>query len=175
MKRTLVSLAALMLVGLPSAGLALANDARLPAGVLSILNRQVPGWRLAVPDADVIAYCKREWGLGEDNLAVLRGDFDGNGRTDFALHVLCGTGHKERRLLVFRRVGRGYRIHTLVSGEPYGQYYLLLARRGTKWVDHATSRPVRFRYDTIQLNNFEKSGGSFVYRNGSFRRIATSD
>ena len=157
------------------AGSLVARGPALPAGLRAQLNRLAPGWRLSLPDADVVSFSQREWGLGAEALAVLRGDFDGDGRRDYAVHIVCGPGGAERRLVAFVRSGRGYRAHTLDTGEPTGQRYLRLARRGTTWVDYGTDRRITFRHDTIQLNVFEKSGASYVYDGGRFRRVTTAD
>ena len=135
----------------------------------------MPGWRLALPDSDIVAFARREWRLDAEELAVLHGDFDGNGRTDFAVHLTCGPNNLERRLVVVLDTGRGYRIRVLDAGEPTGQRYLRLARRGIRWINVGTGKTIVFAHDTIQMNTFEKAGRSYLYRAGRFQPITTSD
>ena len=160
----------LPLSGLPSEA---SQGPRVPRVIRSNLALRFPGWRPSLPDADVTEFWKRERKLAPLDLAFVAGDFNGDGKRDWAVHVV--TARAERRLIVYLRRGQGYRYRTLDLGIPDGQYYVVLEPRGTTGVDRSDDRAFVYRCDAVGLHYFEKGGYSFVYERGRFRRVITGD
>ncbi len=127
----------------------------LPASLRSYLDRNYRGWRLA-------GECYPKAG---DNTRVLVGDFDGNGRKDYAVK--------------FIRKGRGFFMAFLSHRGGWKPYYLHI------WNDPNEARysdlllfenggdteygPRKLKYDAPADFHCESDvGGVHVYRNGKF-------
>ena len=150
-----------------------ASRPQLPAVIWSDLSRRFPGWQPALPDAHVSDFWARERQLAPLDLAIASGDFNCDGKLDWAVHFV--TARAERRLMVYLRRGKGYRYRTLDRGTPSGQRYIVIEPRGTRAISLSTDRPFLYRCDSIGLHIFEKGGSSFIYESGRFRQVITGD
>lgn len=158
-----------------------AETVQVPRAVRSALDERFPGWRFSQADEEVRRFFgERLPGARPD---LIRGDFDGDGRTDYA--VLVEHGNFDRRGKTFDRVverlaflkrGSGYRLFVLERNSPAdSELYLTLARKGEEGRDFHTGRKFRYPNDSIRVSNFGKSGGTYVYRGGRFRYVYESD
>lgn len=129
----------------------------LPAGIRKYLNTHYRGWKLA-PSED---------GCGpEVNGGFIRGDFDGDGKRDYAVKF---TKRKKGYMLALLRRGSNYRafvLHNTTSDEMISSS-LILWKRGELFEDGKVK--FRLRRDAPAQYQCESDvGGVHYYRNGKF-------
>jgi len=147
------------MVVLVSASATTAQPAAVPSALARALDAAYPGWRLArttgFPN-------ERQW---------LRGDFDGDGRPEYAVQIVRGAQDRrvsdERRQVVLVAWRRGNRSEvfdfTIVREEPVSELtYLALARRGERVpdldADENGTRTYRLARDGIHILYGEVAG-----------------
>lgn len=152
---------------------------KLPKDMKRQIDRQFPHWRFAAPHKIIEAsYQKR---IFPNHLSLLTGDFDGNGRGDYALYIYYGD-YSARKLCVLAvlQKNNGSKIHILreipVDADPVAdESYLLLAPKGSKEFDHETHKNFTLSRDAITFVILQKAAETFIYHDGNFRRIVTGD
>jgi len=152
--------------------------ATLPAAIRSALDAKLPGWAFAEVDDDIRRFL-RERVSPKARPEIIRGDFDGNGRPDYALlithgRILNGSGEAigmKVYVAAFLRKGRGYKLHLLNEGGDY----LALGKKGTYGYDFHAGRRFKYAHDVIESGDFEKSGWAYIYKGGRFRYVYTAD
>ncbi|HEX8720304.1 MAG TPA: hypothetical protein VF736_06665 [Pyrinomonadaceae bacterium] len=154
---------------------------QLPRAVRAALDARFPGWRFAEVSGEVRQFFAERFPGARPDLVA--GDFDGDGRTDYAL--LVEHGNFDRRgqgfdrvveRLAFLRRGPGYRLFALERSSPADpDLYLTLARKGEASREFHTGKRFRYPHDSISVSNFGKAGGTYVYRRGRFRYVYESD
>lgn len=154
------------------------GEHKLPAAVRVKLDRRFPGWRFAEVREEIRRALKESSPGAHPDL--VRGDFDGNGRADYALLIEqenfynnegVSIGRKSHLVVLLRRRD-GYRLHHVAS--PAGEY-LLLWKKGDKAYNYATQKRFILRKDAVEAVIFEKAGTTYVYDMGRFRPIVTGD
>ncbi|MET0753906.1 MAG: hypothetical protein ABWZ66_11055, partial [Pyrinomonadaceae bacterium] len=76
-----------------------------------------------------------------------------------------------RRLTIaFVSRGKGYRYFSFDGGD-----YIVLMKKGAEDYDYNTGKKFRYQTDAIFDGIWEKSGVSYVWKNGKFIEIVTSD
>lgn len=151
---------------------------QLPASAIHMLNRRFPGWKLADVSAEVRQFFKDE--LKGASPVVIYGDFDGNGRRDYAVlihrgYLLNNQGQAyapQHFLVVFLRRNTRYKMY--VIKDPAGDY-LSLAKKGTRDYNYTAQKEIIYENDAIVTGIFEKAGSSYVYKNGRFISFVSSD
>ena len=168
---------ALLICMLSSQSLWAHNHAdKLPSSVRFELNRRFPGWKFAEVSKEVRQFFETEMMGKSPNL--IDGDFDGNGKRDYAVLITHGKARYGKLtwprslLIVFLRKSSGYRMH--VIKEPNGEY-LCLARKGEKDFNYDEQKEITYANDAILTGIFEKGGSSYVFENGRFRTFVSSD
>ena len=150
----------------------------LPASMKSILDRRFPGWSYLPVDDEIRKFLK-EYFSEFVRPDLIAGDFDGNGRTDYAVLIeentrspkRAGIEMRKARLVVFLTKGAGFQIKLL---DPEGAY-LVLMKQGDWDYSYETDQYFTYQNDAIFAGIFEKGGTSYVYQKGRFRSIITSD
>jgi hypothetical protein len=158
-----------------------AQREELPPDVTLILDTKYPGWRFSQVNDDVRQFFKERFPNAYPNL--VKGDFDGNGKTDYAVLIehtnFDKTGKSFTHVvetLAFLRKGDGYRLYVLEESKPADlELYLNLARRGEEGSDFQTEKKYRYANDSISVSYFEKAGGTYIYDRGKFRYVLESD
>ena len=122
-----------VVAGLLAAGGATAQAPGVPSALARALDAAYPGWRLATATGFAN---KQQW---------LRGDFDGDGRADYAIQIVRsaqdrGSGDDQRQIVVVAWPRPGDRSRafefTIVHTDPISDLtYLALARRGERVPD----------------------------------------
>jgi hypothetical protein len=150
---------------------------KLPASARLALNRRLPGWKFAEMSQEVRQFFETE--MKGELPDLISGDFDGNGKLDYATLIWHGKIRGEGNvtwpralLVVFLRKGRGYRMY--VIKEPNGEY-LCLAQKGTKDFNYDEQKEITYAYDAILTGILEKGGSSYVFEKGRFRSFVSSD
>lgn len=152
------------------------GEHKLPASVRVRLDRRFPGWRFAEVREEIRRALK-ESSPGAHPVLV-RGDFDDDGRVDYALLIEQGSFNNDEgvgrrsHLVVLLRRRNGYALHHVAS--PAGEY-LLLWKKGDRAYNYATQKRFILRKDAVEAVIFEKAGTTYVYERGRFRPIITGD
>ncbi len=137
----------------------------LPPSVLKLLNRDHAGWKLARVSHDAAKFFANTY-PGRSPV-VVRGDFDGNGRVDYA--ALVTVAGMTQVVAFLRQPDNGWK-QTLLEG---GWDYLIIKPRGaTVGVEEPG---VTLKTDAIEGNMFEKSAWTFHLEKGLWQKICTSD
>ena len=129
----------------------------LPAGIRKYLNTLYRGWKLA----------PSEYACGPQvNPGFIRGDFDGDGKRDYAVKFTKG---KKGYMLAFLRRGSNYKAFVLHDTDADEMIYsgLMLWKRGELFEDGKIK--FRLRRDAPAEYRCESDvGGIHYYRNGKF-------
>jgi len=132
-----------------------------------MLNRRFSGWKFSDVSPEVREFFK-------DNMkgaspVVISGDFDGNGRRDYATLVQRRTQYY---LVILLRQIADYKMY--VVKDPTGEY-LSLARKGTRDYNYNEQKEITYANDAIVIGILEKGGSSYVFKNGRFQSFVSSD
>lgn len=124
---------------------------KLTVGVQSYLDKNYSGWKLEelTSNSDCFDEFKR---------AIIKGDFDGDGKYDYAARITRG---KEGYIIAFLERGASYEAHILVSGIRIQNLGLSMGKKG--------------KYDDVVLQNDApligacgSEAGYYIYKNGKF-------
>src|SRR5688500_6981505 len=129
------------------------NSNHLPASARALLNRRFPGWKFGDITPEVQQFFNES--LKDASPVLISGDFDGNGRRDYAALIkhgkefnYLGTPFSDRHLLViFLRRTRSYRMY-VVKDATAGNY-ITLAKKGTSDYNYGTDKQVTYANDAI--------------------------
>lgn len=151
-------------------------DLSLPIKVL--LNRNFPGWSFPEVSEDD-CHAVRECGGLEAYGQMIKGDFNDDGLTDYAVLIQRNAEANDKGvakpLIVdivafFRKTG-GYKMYP-VSSEGGGS--LILMRKGESDYDYEGQRDFTYPRDSI-FSGMGMGGTSYIWENGRFRALTTSD
>ncbi len=144
-----------------------AQKPRLPDEIRADLTRHTGNWRFAA----------NRTSDGEHCTTRVAGDFDGNGLTDYAVYIEASKGTRETRwrLIVYLQKDGGFERRTLERTLTEAERCLHLFRKGTKDYNYETGKYFRYQHETVGLIYPAKAGSSYVYWQGRFYRITTSD
>jgi hypothetical protein len=136
----------------------------LPPMVISLLNHNHAGWKLAQVSSDAAKFFAKT--CPGRSPVVVRGDFDGNGRLDYAaLVTVAGESH----VVVFLRQSDHGWQQTLLEGN---WDYLIAKPKGT--AVGVGGFGVTLKNDAIEGNVFEKFAWTFYLGNG-WQKVCSSD
>ena len=151
---------------------------RLPASTRVMLDRRFPGWKFSEVSSEVQQFFKQA--MHGASPVVIRGDFDGNRRRDYAALINYGHVLNHQRqvigpryfLVIFLRRTSGYKMY--VIKDPGGEY-ISLAKKGTLDYNYETQKEITYANDAIETCILEKGGMSYVYKKGRFVSFVSSD
>jgi hypothetical protein len=158
-----------------------AQGDQLPEVISSTLSEKFPGWRLSKVSGGVQQFFGERLPGARPNL--IKGDFDGDGRTDYAVLIEHSNFDKAGvafshvvETLAFLKRGAGYGLFILQGPAPTNlEMYLNLAKKGESGRVFQTGRKFRYPNDSISVSYFEKAGGTYIFRKGKFRYVTESD
>jgi hypothetical protein len=152
----------------------------VPPAIRRTLDQRYPGWRVVVSGNIRAAV---GLGLGETP-GVVTGDFDGNGRADFAILIEYRNVDEPGKAfthfveaLAFLDTGRGFELFRLRDRQPgpNRDLYLTLQKRGAEGFDFVAGRKFTYLHDSVGEWYFGKAGGTYIYADGRFRYVIESD
>jgi hypothetical protein len=157
-----------LFVGLISNGLA-QETTPIPKGVKSVLDQMHPGWKLAEISAENRNLCFKKNSKYEPTL--IWGDFDGNGKQDYAAIITYGN---KWAVIAFLARGTGYQAFELLT--PSQSYkrapdILDVFPKGVQLGTTAHKSP----HESIAMEYCEASSVISYYEAGTFHRVATED
>ena len=143
-----------------------------------MLDGYFPNWRFPDVSDEECETAKRFSGP-HAHPEMIRGDFDADGRMDYALLIEQDPEANDRSVVVpmkfyivaFFNKNHRYRMQ-VVTDE--GGESLLLMRKGDRDYNYDLQREFTYVRDTI-FSGFGMGGTSYLYENGRFRAIITSD
>lgn len=135
----------------------------LPVNVKSFLNKNYAGWKQsATNDTDCYADFRK---------LVVIGDFDGNGKRDYAVRM---THNRRGYLMALLGQNADYRAHVLlsVSATELKGYGMSLAKKGSKYSIgdpyEGDNRTARLPNDAPVIGPCGSHAYPYIYRNGRF-------
>jgi hypothetical protein len=140
---------------------------KLPPSVRVMLNRRFAGWKFSDVRPEVKQFFKEN--MRGTSPVLISGDFDGNGRLDYAALIQQGSRYY---LVIFLRQRADYKIYTVRN--PDGEY-LIRARKGSRDYNYEEQKEITYANDAILAGIFEKGGSSYVFKNGRFVSFVSSD
>ena len=151
----------------------------LPHSIKVLLDKQFPGWQF--PDvSDDDCQSVKSWSGKDAYPQLIKGDFDGDGWDDYAVLIKNDwqPDDKGRMLtpgdvliVAFLNQNGGFTTQVVTHK---GGGCLELMRKGDRDYDYEVQREFTYQYDTI-MSGEGMGGTSYVYENGKFRAIITSD
>jgi len=151
---------------------------KLPRPIKVLLDRNFPGWQFPAVSEDDCQDVKT-WG-GKDAFGqLIQGNFDDDGRLDYAVLIELESGTDDRGLVSRPAV---YIIAFLARRNEYsmrivtheGGGCLQLMRKGEGDYDYHAQHEFTYAHDTI-FSGWGMGGSSYLYEHGKFRAIITSD
>ena len=129
----------------------------LPARVKSQLNADYSGWKAYTGSR----IC--------NSRSVVSGNFNGDGKTDYAAMFKKGSSVY---VVAFLSRGANYKAHVLESGAAadLGDIFLSVGKKGARY-----SEKQRLLYDSPEGGTCEASSYYWIYKNGAFKQVFTSD
>ncbi|MEP1304612.1 MAG: hypothetical protein ABJK11_03130 [Balneola sp.] len=148
----------------------------IPDNVKTYLDSTYPGWKLAEHWSSIGGNPK-DYGRTFD-LNYFKGDFDGNGKTDFALHIQhpdsnYKTGYA-RPMLVLLTTSKGFERH-IINRYAEQYVYFWLHRKGEVVGAAHADTSIKLENDALSVLVEEKASTLYYFRNGEFVPFSTGD
>lgn len=150
----------------------------LPLPIKVLLNGNFPGWSFPEVSEDD-CYAVRECGGLDAYAQMIKGDFNGDGLTDYAVLIQRSAEANDKGVAkplsvdivaFFRKTG-GFKMYPVTSE---GGNALILMRKGESDYDYEGERDFTYPRDSI-LSGEGMGGTSYIWENGRFRALITSD
>lgn len=143
-----------------------AKPEQLPSACQKQITSDFPAWKPVVPDTEVATWAKTH----KFNPVVAAGDFDGNGKKDWAT---LGVDGKKGKIILCLSTGQKKK---LVVAEDNGcSDYIENIRAKTSVFNYEAGKNEVLLRDSVATACFEKSGRVFVLEKGQFRVFFNSD
>ncbi len=146
----------------------LAQSTKLPREVENTLQKKFESWKMAEVDEAISEYFKRTRPFESPNL--INGDWDGDGRTDFAALLQRKTDPEKKIILVVMNKRNGFQNYFLEGFDC-----LMSIKKGETEYDFEAKKNFKHKNDAIFSYIWEKAGTSYVWEKNRFRSILTSD
>jgi hypothetical protein len=141
----------------------------VPDGVKSVLDQMHPGWKLADISDENRQYCFKKDSRYEPTL--IWGDFDGDGKRDFAGIIKYG---KSTAVIVFLARGAGYRGFEVFATSRLGERPPELLDVFPKATQFGAT-PHKLAYESIAMEYCESSSVVYFYEAGTFHHVKIGD
>ncbi len=150
----------------------------LPLPIKVLLNQNYPGWEFPEVSEDD-CYSVRECGGPDAYAQLIRGDFNDDGLSDYAVLIQLNAEANDKGIarpirvdvVAFFRRANGYKMYPVTSE---GGGAVIVMRKGTTDYDYEKERDFTYPRDAI-FTGIGMGGTSYLYEYGKFRAIITSD
>jgi len=150
----------------------------LPLPIKVLLNRNFPEWSFPEVSEDDCG-AVRECGGREAYAQMIKGDFNNDGLTDYAVLIQQSAEANDKgvakplivQIVAFFRKPGGYKMYPVTSE---GGSTLILMRKGETDYDYEGQRDFTYPRDSI-FSGMGMGGTSYIWENGRFRALTTSD
>ena len=140
----------------------------LPAAAQKVLDTKYKGWQLAEINKEIVEYYSSERAFENPN--SIKGDWNGDGRLDYAVQLQNRQNAEKKIIVALVKSGNSFDSYILEAADC-----IMSEKKGNKAYDFETKKSFRYKNDAIFSYFWEKAGTSYVWRNGRFRGIVTSD
>lgn len=148
-----------------------AQKITLPAECAKILDQKFKGWKMAKVNKDMADWFKKSKHPFAPNL--IKGDFDGDAKFDFTVLIRQLIDSQPKiSTIVFMNSAKGYKMFNLEGGDGD---YLIFEKKGKKAFDHEKNKSFIYKTDAVTGGIWEKAATSYIWENGKFVGIVTSD
>lgn len=153
----------------------------LPGAIRVILDQRYPGWRVADVSREVRDAVGPMLGLTP---GVISGDFDGNGRADYAMLIEYRNRDEPEKAfthyleaLAFLDDAGSFRLVRLRDRQPgpNPEQFLTLQKRGAQGFDFEANKKFTYPHDSIGEWYFGKAGGTYIFGEARFRYVLEAD
>jgi len=150
----------------------LGGQGGLPDPIRHMLTARFPGWAFATlspgHEASSVSGASPAW---------IAGDFDGDGRTDYAVQLVTpSSGGSVQRVLAFMRRGSGYTLVPLDSFQPTPTVYLQLVSKGAVRANlDAGARTFRLTHEAVDIVYDDQASKTCWYAAPRFQCALTGD
>ncbi|CAN5332507.1 hypothetical protein BH20ACI2_BH20ACI2_16890 [soil metagenome] len=176
-----ILLSIILCLMIPTLSLGQEPSLEIPSDIKTTLDKKFPGWKFAEVDEYVRSFL-RERVSANARPEMIMGDFDGNGKADYAVLIKHGKALDESGkaigenvyVVAFLKKRNGHKLYVL-NADGDTPEYLTLGRRGEQSYDHHANKKFTYANDSIEGWIFEKAGWTYVYEKGKFRYIYTLD
>ena len=150
------------------------QEIQLPDKIKVMLNKKYPGWKFAEVSSDVDTYFKVSQSLFRPHL--IWGDFNGDWKKDYAVQItIPSKPAKKRFVIAYIRDVEDFDEYILDYGSVSPDAYLYLFKKGESDYDYEAQERFYYPYDAIGVIHFGKSGVSYIFEDGKFRKVVSSD
>ena len=148
-----------------------AAESLLSLPVREELDRRYPGWRFA----GLSDWIQEQLHPG-DSPESIRGDFDGDGRADYAVQVVHASAQDTlQHVIAYLPRDAATEAHVLETSGPDLETYLQVGRKGEQGRDVVADSAVHFQSDVIHVLYGQTAGVTYVWREGVFQRFVSGD
>lgn len=147
---------------------------KLPDAIRIILNKEYANWKFSGVSKEIITFFNQNKFSFQPNLLI--GDFDGNGKKDYAVQInnSIDSIHK-RYVIAFLNKEGVFNSYILEMGNISPETYLYLFKKGEKDYNYETKEEFQYKNYSIGVMYFEASGVSYIFEEGRFQKIISSD
>lgn len=104
---------------------------------------------------------------------LIKGDFNGDAKIDFAVLIRqVVDSQPTNSTIVFINSAKGYKMFNLEGGDGD---YLVFEKKGKKAFDHEKNKSFIYETDAVTVGIWEKAATSYIWKDGKFIGIVTSD
>jgi len=149
------------------------QPATLPRGVRAALDRAYPGWRFAT----IAPTLRPELAPGQ-RAEWVSGDFDADGRRDFAVQIVRAVAPAESAQVTvafLRRPGGRYARYVVHAGGVHQGIFLGRGTRGSRGRDLEADTEFVYHADAVEIIYGQEAGETCLFLRGRFRCLITSD
>lgn len=149
----------------------LAGAVELPPRARSLLDRKYAEWRMAPSAPQIESWFEQYMPAFRPNLVF--GDFNRDGRTDYAVQVISGG---KQHVVAFVASTTGYSMMPLSADDPDPFTFLVIYKRGEKDFDFEHMKPFRYSADALGVLYLKKTAVTYSWSGKQFaRREAPGD
>lgn len=149
------------------------QEVYIPAAIRSYADSAYPGWRLSTITEEMRSAF---FAHSKSHPSYIRGDFDGNGKEDYALQITYPDSIQySRAVTVFIAQGERFTPYLLRSGPEDPERYIFLSPKGAKRFDWETEKSFLCPSDGISIGFAGKAVETFFFHHGKFNKIITGD
>jgi len=150
------------------------QDAQLPDKIKAMLDQKYVGWKFSEFSSDVDTY----FGVSQFSFRpyLIWGDFNGDWKKDYAVQITIPSKNSEKRfVIVYLRNVEKFDEYILEYGSVSPDIYLYPFKKGEADYDYEAQKQFYYPCDAIGVIYFGKSGVSYIFEDGKFRKVISSD
>ena len=145
----------------------------LPHQIRTYLDSTYYGWKFSTVAQDM-----RDafFSAPDKDPSFIRGDFNHDGKWDYAVQITCDDSSKSRRVVIaFLATKSGFKPFVVESMREDNEYYITLDPRSAERFDFSANKRFVNPSDGISIGYAGRGGYTYFFRRGAFYRVDTAD